>query len=272
MRLFLEFVFRGIYTFLVNPQYRKFLIYFLRLGGMPRTKSIKIRLNRWMVKVLDPLSFVWQFHEIFYEQGYLFPADKEDLVIYDCGSNIGLSLLFFSEKYPNARIEAYEPSPMVFNVLQENIRKNIPNPHRVHLHSQAVWVANENRRIYQGMGSDAGNFDQFGPEVGVVEAVDLCDILEKEDHVDFLKVDIEGAENKVIPHLVPVLPKIGALFIEYHSRPDSPQDLSVILKTLEESGFRYYLKTINRNPRPYFNHLKGRDMDFQTNVYAFRTT
>ena len=85
-------------------------------------------------------------------------------------------------------------------------------------------------------------------------------------------MDIEGAENKVIPHLVPVLPKIGALFIEYHSRPDSPQDLSVILKTLEESGFRYYLKTINRNPRPYFNHLKGRDMDFQTNVYAFRTT
>ncbi|MFM9143654.1 MAG: FkbM family methyltransferase, partial [Bacteroidota bacterium] len=71
---------------------------------------------------MDPLSFVWQFYEIYYEQGYLFPADKESLVIYDCGSNIGLSLLFFSEKYPNARIEAYEPSPMVFNVLQENIR------------------------------------------------------------------------------------------------------------------------------------------------------
>jgi len=271
MRLFLEFVLRGIYTFLVNPQYRKFLFYFLRLGGMPRTKSINISINSWRVKVLDPLSFVWQFYEIYYEQGYLFPADKESLVIYDCGSNIGLSLLFFSEKYPNARIVAYEPSPIVFDVLEENIRNNIPNPRRIHLHPQAVWIASETRPIYQGTGSDAGNFDQFGPEVAVVDTVDLRTVLEKEDYVDFLKMDIEGAENKVIPHLLPVLHKIGALFIEYHSRPESPQDLSLILKTLEDSGFRYYLKTINRNPRPYFNHLKGRDMDFQTNVYAFRT-
>jgi FkbM family methyltransferase len=271
MRLFLEFVFRGIFTFLVDRNYRRFIWYFVFLGGKSRNKSGYIRLNKWKIKVLDPLSFVWQYYEIFYEQGYLFPNKNENLVIYDCGSNIGLSILFFSEKYPQARIIAYEPASTVFKVLQENILSNIVKNDKIQMNSQAVWVAKGMRSFYQGTGSDAGNFDQFGPEIETIQTVDLCEILQNETFIDFLKIDIEGAENKVIPHLAPVLHKIGALFIEYHSRPESPQDLSIILKTLEVASFRYYLKTINRNPRPYFNYHKKRDMDFQTNIYAYRT-
>ncbi len=61
-----------------------------------------------------------------------FPYDREnfleldpskDLVIFDVGANIGQSSIWFALNFPNAKIYAFEPFPVIFNRLKENTSK-----------------------------------------------------------------------------------------------------------------------------------------------------
>lgn len=45
-------------------------------------------------------------------------------LILDCGSNIGMSILYFKHVYPKARIIGFEPDPAIFPYLQENMTRN----------------------------------------------------------------------------------------------------------------------------------------------------
>ena len=56
--------------------------------------------------------------EIFRKGAYLFHTDKKQPLILDCGSNIGMSILFFKMLYPGARIIGFEPDPDTFEILR----------------------------------------------------------------------------------------------------------------------------------------------------------
>src|SRR5262245_6977657 len=58
-------------------------------------------------------SFVYMFEEIFAKASYSFHSDTDRPLIFDCGSNIGMSVLFFKKLYPTARITAFEPDPRI---------------------------------------------------------------------------------------------------------------------------------------------------------------
>src|SRR5262245_12859403 len=62
--------------------------------------------------------------EIFVSSLYRFQATSATPVILDCGSNIGVSVLFFKSLHPGARITAFEPSPTSFPLLERNVREN----------------------------------------------------------------------------------------------------------------------------------------------------
>ena len=51
---------------------------------------------------LNQLNYL--FREIFVDAQYLFQADNDRPFIIDCGSNIGMAILFFKSLYPQARI------------------------------------------------------------------------------------------------------------------------------------------------------------------------
>lgn len=64
------------------------------------------------------------FREIFIEPSYFFRTERPHPLIVDCGSNIGMSVIFFKLLYPDARVLAFEPDPAPFELLEQNIRTN----------------------------------------------------------------------------------------------------------------------------------------------------
>jgi tRNA1(Val) A37 N6-methylase TrmN6 len=68
------------------------------------------------------LAFQITYAEIFEKGIYTFNSTNPNPVIIDCGANMGLSLLFFSINYPNAKIYAFEPDVSVLEYLERNIK------------------------------------------------------------------------------------------------------------------------------------------------------
>ena len=64
------------------------------------------------------------YREVFAEREYWFATDNPRPVILDCGSNIGMAILFFKALYPDAEIVAFEPAPWACAAIEETIRAN----------------------------------------------------------------------------------------------------------------------------------------------------
>ncbi|HWV30316.1 MAG TPA: FkbM family methyltransferase, partial [Dyadobacter sp.] len=93
-----------------------------------------------------------------------------------------------------------------------------------------------------------------------------------ESRIDFLKIDIEGAEIDVLHDCRGSLAHVQNLFVEFHSYIGNAQGLADVVKVFEENGFRYYVDTNQHRLRPFVNHrYRGNDvMDLQLNIFGWR--
>ena len=269
MKLIIEIGFRGLFYFLTNQEYRNFIFLALKYSGKKRYTPFSCSVNNYKWSVVDGLSFVWQYKEIFTDKSYKFHHTTQTPVIYDCGSNIGLSCLYFALNYPHAKIHAFEPDPLVFSVLKKNILDNGFGGN-ITSHQNAVWIS-DGQLSFNADGADSGSISQGETEDNIiVESISLKELLKKESNVDLLKIDIEGAESEVIPDIKSELYKVRNVFIEYHSFRNKKQNLGEILEILSEVGFRYYLSTQNNRKSPLVDLGKHDTMDYQTNIFAYR--
>ena len=62
--------------------------------------------------------------EIFVNEEYRFESKEESPYIIDCGSHIGLSILYFKYLYSKAKILGFEPNFENYKILQKNIKRN----------------------------------------------------------------------------------------------------------------------------------------------------
>jgi len=268
MRMFLEQGFKGLFYFLKDKNYRSFVYLLLRYGGSKRFTTTNINVGGFKMKVPDTLSFIWQFYEIFYKRSYQFSPKSSSPLIFDCGANVGTSCLYFSREYKNAIIHAFEPDPHVFKALKQNIELN--NVKNVELHNAAVWKEDTTLE-FDSSGADAGALSQGHSKTSIkVNAIRLKDLIEKEEAIDLLKMDIEGAEVEVIMDCKDVLKRINNIFIEYHSYHDSPQQIDKIISILAENGFRYYLENEAMRKIPFVNQRGKYDMDMQVNIFGYK--
>jgi FkbM family methyltransferase len=197
------------------------------------------------VSYLDRDSLKYLFTEIFVKDTYWFHTDAAEPLIVDCGSNIGMSVLYFKMIYPHARVIAVEPSPEAFALLDENVRQNDLND--VTLRQCAVWDADGAIDFYYDPDRPGSllmsTISERMPKASrQVTAVSLSRLIE--GPVDFLKMDIEGAELRVLRDLEmhDKLRFIRAMVIEYHHHIEPTADrLSELLHLLERSGFGYQL-------------------------------
>src|SRR4030095_12333328 len=100
-----------------------------------------------------------------------------------------------------------------------------------------------------------------------VPAIDFRKILEKEGEIDFIKMDIEGAEYQVVKSMNELLKKVKFLFIESHFNPANNEPFDVLIKTLRDNGFEYYLKSTNPFRRPLVEVL-NKKIPYQVCIYA----
>jgi FkbM family methyltransferase len=247
---------------------REFIRLLLKYGDAGRHQRRIVSFGEYKLEVPDIMSFLWQYKEIFADEFYFFKTANPKPVIFDCGTNIGMSILYFKEIYPDARILAFEAEPSIVSLLEFNLEAN--NITGIELVPKAVWKDSEG--IWFGSESADSSSIYSKSAKKKIPSVRLRDYLEKENEIDFLKMDIEGAETEVLDDCRNSLSNVKNLFVEFHSYIGNPQGLADVIRIFEENGFRYFIDTNQHRSRPFVNHrYRGNDvMDLQLNIFGWR--
>lgn len=242
----------------------------VRLRQMKRYEATETTLLGHRIRIVDAPTFLSGRHEIFERRVYDFEAGRSDPLIIDCGSNIGLSVIFFKQRYPDARVIAFEADPDIFRILDYNVRQF--GHADVALHNAAVWTHNGELSfcLEGGLSGRLPKGDGDAPKQVKVQGARLRDVLAKAP-VDFLKMDIEGAEAAVLEDCREFVRSdwIRHLFLEYHSHVQEPQVLHEILALLRAGGYRYHIHTAYTRKCPFLDRRTLVGMDLQLNVYAY---
>lgn len=181
------------------------------------------------------------FEEIFLMLTYGPPLNKPVPCILDCGANCGFATAFFKLLHPAARIVTFEPSPSSCGLLRRNVADN---------HFKDVEI------VEAACGSSEGSMDfVVNDKFSLISSTDLargegrkltvpvvCLSRWVGEHVDLLKLDVEGAEHAVLAELIEsrAITRIDRLAIEYHHRMGgSSSQMGSFLKLLEGEGFTY---------------------------------
>lgn len=214
-------------------------------------------------------GFLHSVDEIFGEDIYKFSSETDSPYIIDCGANMGLSIYYFKKIFPNAKILAFEPDNHIFKLLEKNI-KHFPNNTQIELKKEAVWTEDTYLNFFSE-GSLAGSCTvDFSNNQNTYQtkAVDLKKYLNEK--VNFLKIDIEGAENEVIFDIQNHLQNVENLFLEFHGLSGKPQNLNKILDVLTNQGFQYYIKNADDVMKHPFYDKIPRPFNQQLNIFCFR--
>jgi FkbM family methyltransferase len=224
----------------------------LRAGSHVRCLDYSVAIN-------DGRNFYTLYKDIFIHRIYHFEASCRDPVILDCGSNIGMSILYFKHVYPQARIIGFEPDPAIFPYLEENTAMRGLTDVRL---VQAALGLQEGTLTFYSDGKDGSCLAEYIPSDipegwarYVVPCVRLWDYLA--EPVDFLKMNIESAEWKVLADSEDRLRQVQEMVIEYHHLPGLPRTLHRILELLHRQGFEYLVNDFdsetNSGVRPPFH-------------------
>ncbi len=240
------------------------------------TKIIPYKPNKqsilgYKVNFLDIGAFASLFEEIFIQEIYDFKTTKTSPVIVDCGSNIGMSVLYFKIKYPKSEIIAFEADKKSFLILEKNIKEN--NLKNVRLINAAVYDKKGELSFFTEKNKDGSlsssvtkRITEFNREIKetIVPSVKLSGYINKE--VDFLKVDIEGAEAVVLTEAKTKLKLVNEIFIEYHNNKINPKNrLNIITNILEQTGFNYFIW--GKMPPPFY---QWKNKPYNLIIYAYR--
>jgi FkbM family methyltransferase len=267
MKFLLQTFFKGLYFFITDKSFRTFVRLSIFYGSSKRYVIKQIGIPGAKLKVADAKSFIWQYYEIYFRKYYDFKADHDTPIIVDCGSNIGLSILHFKEQYPKAQIHCFEPDPKIFNILKSNAESNQLSG--LFLNQNAAWVKHETLS-FASEGADGGQISQKDGQISV-QAIDLAEYLSQFESIDFLKIDIEGAEISLIPHISKELLKVKHLFVEFHSYNNENQILAPVIESIASAGFRIYIDNVAFKQQPFINTKGKYGMDLQLNIFAFRS-
>jgi FkbM family methyltransferase len=214
----------------------------------PKTQTLP---NGFKVTYRNDCELKVIYEDIFQRQVYFFEASTNEPLILDCGAHIGLAVLYFKSLYPRARILTFEPNPETFALLQRNIAQN--NLRGVEAINMALTAEEGNKAIlYVGENflTEWDSTDTIDPDLWVnmheyrgisVRSTRLSSYVSR--RVDFVKLDIEGAELAVLEELDGKLAAVEAITLEYHQNLANRAEgkLQRVVEMLRKSGFKYQI-------------------------------
>jgi FkbM family methyltransferase len=225
----------------------------LLLGGKPvdhESLGARFRLAPYKNVCEKRILFAPQDFDV-RERDYLASLIRERFVFLDIGANIGGYALSLAAKAGrDARILAFEPQPEVFNRLVFNIAIN---PFGT-VKAMALAVADRDGEVTlfldpanQGEAS-VKIVNQGGAGQVRVPARALLGIVQDEglDHIDAMKLDVEGAEDIILQRFLSDAPESlwpRAIVLE---RGESRWSLD-LLGLLESKGYQRILETRNNH-------------------------
>lgn len=229
----------------------------------------RIRVGNLDIHYRKPYELMHTYAELFEEEIYRFNAGNPSPFIVDCGANIGLSVLYFKQIYPQSSIVAFEPDASNFSILEENCKAN--GIRDVQLEQAAVWIEDTTLQFVSS-GSQGSHINTQGPGEHTIQvrAVKLSNLLQSRK-IDFLKIDIEGAEDHLLRDCASSLGNVDQLFVEYHGKVNETEKLTGILTIMQKAGFQVYIKlAADHLAHPFTEKHTGYSFDVQLNLFGYR--
>jgi FkbM family methyltransferase len=168
-----------------------------RVAGLRlRTVRVRVCLNGECrdLYVSDRADFT-TLHDVFVKGDYDVPLPQVPASIIDLGAHVGLSVLRFHQRFPEARILAVEPNPHNFEKLRRNVG-HIPGLQLVQAavggQAGTAWLDVSQESWGSRLVSDPARAEAI--PVPVQSLDQLIEDADFEREQTLLKVDVEGAE------------------------------------------------------------------------------
>ncbi|MGE3333110.1 MAG: FkbM family methyltransferase [Rhodospirillaceae bacterium] len=211
------------------------------LASWPRRKPGMFMVGTRVIHYADFHSFYHQTRQIFGQRLYNFRTENPAPMILDCGAHIGLASLFFKDRFPAARITAFEADAALAETCRENFASfSLPD---IEVIAAAVWT-HDNGVSFAQSSDDAGHVTENQQDAVKVPSVRLRSYLNTP--VDLLKLDVEGAEFALIEDCGETLKNARNIVMEVHAMDGGPVKIGRMLAQLEELGFRYVLGDLHQ--------------------------
>lgn len=198
-----------------------------------------------------PSSDLDVFGQIFKDEEYLPVVDAykssfsnaNTLRIFDAGSNIGLTSLYFSRFFDTTTFICVEPDATNFETLRFNLESNSVSS--IHTIKAGVWSKNTHLKLindFRGQNDWTYRVEETKEETGL-EAFTIPYLLNKYqwNTIDILKIDIEGSEKEIFTNPnsdISFLNFTKCIAIEIHDEFNCRQ---AIYDILEKYGFTFFI-------------------------------
>ena len=222
------------------------------MEGIQLYSRVKIKKSGWIYLQGYKSRFYLRPHTTdmeTFEQVFIKAQYKKNLTfipqtIIDAGANIGLASIYFSQKFPNAKVIAIEPDKGNFDLLE----RNTSSWENIKPLNMGLWNTDTHVEI---INSDAikNSFMviESGEAIDAIPAISLKSILLQNqwETLDILKMDIEGSEKEVFEKNTDYwLPKTKILFVEPHDRMRKGSSKAIFKAT---SQYNFSFDTIDEN-------------------------
>jgi FkbM family methyltransferase len=231
----------------------KFFIKFLRLTGNLE-KVFQKKLHNGLLFQTDPRDHIQKqiLWYGFYEKKYVLAWEKmmePGKIVIDIGANAGYYSLVASVKVHSGKVYAFEPNPVTYKMLLENIQlNNIKNIYPLQL---AVSSGEEEKDLFISDIDNTGmtglsKAENFSGKTALVKTVslDYWVAQNKIGKIDFIKIDIEGGELLALQGMKNIVQFMRpGIFIECSDEllqrfGNNSQDMFSFFDDYEYHGFR----------------------------------
>jgi FkbM family methyltransferase len=169
------------------------------------------------VRIRVQTSDVIVLRQVLLNREYELPVGVVPSVIIDAGANIGMTSVFFANRYPSARILSIEPEISNFKMLVKNTsayKSVIPIHGALWGRATSVAVRGVAEFSHWGVRVSEESSTVSAPAFTVSDLMGRYGI----EFIDILKLDIEGAELEVFETSDSWIGRVGMLAVETHDR------------------------------------------------------